>query len=66
MGGKWHCFVINIPWHRISSENLKKLSSVKNKTPYWGQRAFDYIREIFNLSREMGSGCVKLAISTQN
>ena len=50
----------------LAPKTWKKLSSVKNKTPYWAQRAFDYIRKMFNWSREMGSGSVKLAISTQN
>ena len=32
----------------LAQKTWKKLSSVKNKTPYWAQRAFDYIREMFN------------------
>ena len=24
-GRKWHCFIIHIPWHGISSENLEKV-----------------------------------------
>ena len=31
--GKWHCFVIHIPWHGISFENLEKLRSEKMKRP---------------------------------
>ena len=34
MGEKWHCFAIHIPWYAIRSENLKKMSSVQNETPY--------------------------------
>ena len=39
MGAKWHCFVIHITWHGISSENLEKKSSVQNETPLWSGQA---------------------------
>ena len=32
----------------LAPKTWKKLSSVKNETPYWAQRAFDYIWEMFN------------------